>query len=543
MVVKVDYTEPDLRCDLAHGSGNDPYDGLDRFDRVVDLLWRDYGASVDVERVKHGYDRASNRLWRESAVAAGQNPAVHMDELYTYDGVYQLKTFKRGDLNATRDAIVTGTLKFAQEWSFDATGNWTNFKEDATGDGTFELDQNRTHNKFNEITQIAASSSHIAHDRAGNTTIVPKPNDWNAHHDNIFDAWDREVTVKDGANKVTDNGYDALNRRTLKKVYTAGTLTLTRHYYYSDQWQILEESKDLNTLPDRQFVWGRRYLDDLILRDRDADGLSATGNLGITGSGLEERLYCVQDANWNVTAVADATGDVRERFTYAAFGKPSFLTAVYTSLSESSYDWETLFAGYRFDKESGSYNQRHRDLESPLGRWGTRDPIARQELLSRTGSISANLYVYASGNPLNRLDPTGMDDVTYTFGGFWANCPVHDRVGHIFVDCSCKGLFGLWVVPEDSDTKAFSPKCGKWYRADGFVYLGTVAKIDGSTCIVLKCQRVGFKPCRILVLSRIECTMSFAIWLAGKKCPYRVERGHFKNEPKTDEISDPVEEE
>jgi hypothetical protein len=37
--------------------------------------------------------------------------------------------------------------------------------------------------------------------------------------------------------------------------------------------------------------------------------------------------------------------------------------------------------------------------------------------------------------------------------------------------------------------------------------------------------------------------MSFAIWLAGKKCPYRVERGHFKNEPKTDEISDPVEEE
>ncbi|MBI1900809.1 MAG: hypothetical protein HYS13_06825 [Planctomycetia bacterium] len=41
--VKVDYTEPDLRYDLAHGSGNDPYDGLDRFDRVIDLLWRDYG--------------------------------------------------------------------------------------------------------------------------------------------------------------------------------------------------------------------------------------------------------------------------------------------------------------------------------------------------------------------------------------------------------------------------------------------------------------------------------------------------------------------
>jgi hypothetical protein len=32
MVVQVDYPEPDLRLDLAHGGGADPYDGLDRFD-------------------------------------------------------------------------------------------------------------------------------------------------------------------------------------------------------------------------------------------------------------------------------------------------------------------------------------------------------------------------------------------------------------------------------------------------------------------------------------------------------------------------------
>jgi hypothetical protein len=300
-VAKVDYTEPDLRYDVAHGSGNDPYDGLDRFGRVVDLLWRDYGASTDAERVKHGYDRASDRLWRECPVPAAQMPAVHMDELYTYDGIYQLRTFKRGALNATKDAIVGGTLTFAQEWTFDPMGNWTNFKEDAAGDGTFELDQNRTHNKYNEITQIAGSSSHVAHDRAGNTTTMPKPTDWNAHFDNVYDAWNRLVTVKDAANKVIDNANDALNRRTLKKVYTAGVLSCMRHYYFSAEWQILEERKDAATLADRQFVWGLRYIDDLILRDRDADGLPTTGNLGITDSGLEERLYCLQDPNWNAT--------------------------------------------------------------------------------------------------------------------------------------------------------------------------------------------------------------------------------------------------
>lgn len=58
--VQVDYPEPDLRYDLAHGSGNDPYAGLDRFDRVVDLLWYNYGTSTDAVRIQHGYDRAGN---------------------------------------------------------------------------------------------------------------------------------------------------------------------------------------------------------------------------------------------------------------------------------------------------------------------------------------------------------------------------------------------------------------------------------------------------------------------------------------------------
>ena len=54
--------------------------------------------------VEEGYDRASNRLWRENPVAAAQSPAVHQDELYSYDGLSQLANFQRGDLNGTKDA-------------------------------------------------------------------------------------------------------------------------------------------------------------------------------------------------------------------------------------------------------------------------------------------------------------------------------------------------------------------------------------------------------------------------------------------------------
>jgi len=124
-IVKVDYPEPDLRFNLDHGTAGE-YDGLDRFGRVVDLLWRDYGSSSDAVRIQHGYDRASNRLYREDPVADANN--VDLDEYYTYDEMYQLVNLDRGDLNANKDGI-TGTPDSEEEWTFDATGNWSRCRD------------------------------------------------------------------------------------------------------------------------------------------------------------------------------------------------------------------------------------------------------------------------------------------------------------------------------------------------------------------------------------------------------------------------------
>ena len=81
--VKVDYPEPDLRYDLAMGAGNDPYDGLDRFGRIVDSRWYDYGYSADVDRIQYGYDRAGNRTYREQMC----DPNSYHDEVYGHDGI------------------------------------------------------------------------------------------------------------------------------------------------------------------------------------------------------------------------------------------------------------------------------------------------------------------------------------------------------------------------------------------------------------------------------------------------------------------------
>ncbi|PQO40735.1 hypothetical protein [Blastopirellula marina] len=107
--VAADLAEPDTKWTLADLSEtNDPdtgdiYSGLDRFGRVKDNRWYDYGSSVDVDRTKYGYDRASNRIWRQNVVA--NSLSQPFDELYHYDGVHRLKAMSRGTLNGSHNVI------------------------------------------------------------------------------------------------------------------------------------------------------------------------------------------------------------------------------------------------------------------------------------------------------------------------------------------------------------------------------------------------------------------------------------------------------
>jgi len=226
-------------------------------------------------------------------------------------------------------------------------------------------------------------------------TTIPQPAAPTTSYAGTWDAWNRLVKLMDGMTTVGEYAYDGLFRRTKKVI--SGT---TRHFYYSSLWQVLEERVGSAAAADRQFVWGMRYIDDLVLRDRDADSNPATGNLGITGSGLEERLYCIQDPNWNVTAVSNPSGAIQERYRYSTYGAPSVLTATFAPRAASLYAWEILFAGYRWDGESGLHHVRNRPLHSPLGRWPSRDPLGYE--------AGPHLYSYADARPLTAVDPTGQ---------------------------------------------------------------------------------------------------------------------------------------
>ena len=355
--IKTDYADIDVRCDLAHGAGDDPYDGpMDRFGRVTDLLWRDYGGSTDLLRIKHGYDRASNRLYRE------EGDTSDLDQLYGYDDVNRLTQSQEGTLGAGKDTI--SSLNFAQQWSLDAAGNWSGFKEDDDGDSTWDLDQTRTSNAVNEITNVTETTGPSwltpAYNRAGNMTTIPQPCDPTQSYTATYDAWNRLVKLEDGQDTVAQYLFDGAKRLVVRKKYASGSLNQTRHFYHTVQWQTIEERLEsggqIASTANRQFTWGQRYIDDLVCR---------------TVNSIHD--YAYQDANWNIVLSSSALA----RVVYQPYGQ---IRSTSPAAQGNLDDWQHYFAGYRRDEDTGLYLVRHRVYQPELGCWVQRDPIGYAHL-------------------------------------------------------------------------------------------------------------------------------------------------------------------
>jgi RHS repeat-associated protein len=438
------------------GPAGDQYTGQDQFNRIIDIRWLQSGTSTHVDRIQYGFDRAGNRLWRQNVVAG-----TDWDELYGYDGLYQLPNRKRGTL----DSGHTGLTNTVQEegFSYDPAGNWTHASvaeesdgfeligtvtglssgafsfghligmppvavsdtikvdgtpftvtgviinsptDPATEDGFYDitvaestsglsnggpitaegeiiLPQDRVHNEANEITYVwPPGSPNPGYDGAGNMTLVPpilgtQPAQW----DLTWDAWNRLVKIEEGTSTIGEYQYDGFTRRVWKESDEGSGVT-RRHFYYSDQWQVLEERTGGSELANRQFVWGLRYIDDLVLRDRGS-----------------ERRYVTHD-QWHVIATVATDGNATERFAYRAFGQTQVLAPNFTPRPSSISAWETTYGAYRYDAESGLYALRFRYLHPGLGRWLSRDPIGE--------AAGLNLQEYVANRPPNFADPLGL---------------------------------------------------------------------------------------------------------------------------------------
>jgi RHS repeat-associated protein len=387
--VKIAYSQPAVEMSMlrpgggSEGDAGDPYDGYDRFSRVQEMCWQNSSTGTPIDAWQWGFNEASNRTWKKNLVAA-----TGQDEAYAYDGLYQVVSDAVGTLNTNRTAI-GGVLNEDETFTYDPVGNWLAYRKDANGSTV--LDQTRSNNQDNQLTQIDGSSQDIEYDRAGNAIKI-RPGaggDWNKHFSLVWDAWNRLVEVKD-ENGVTvqKNAYDGLTRRITKE--SGGAVT---HTYWSDRWKPVEERIGSATTAARSYLWGERpgHRDELVLRDRDTDGNGT----------LDERLYATMDY-FNGTAVLNSSGAVQERYAYSAFGVRRIMAGDFSPRSTSSYAWDFGFQGQFRDAETGWYNYGYRFYVPLLGRWINRDPIGERG--------GANNYQFIKNSPVNINDLFGLTD-------------------------------------------------------------------------------------------------------------------------------------
>jgi len=121
-------------------------DGYDAWGRVVWMRNHMVSGGADIAKFGYAYSYASNRKYQEDLVTSTQS------ELYAYDNLYRLTSFKRGTLNANKDDI-TGTPVREQTWALDDLGNWSELTSRIAGNLVRRY-EDRTHNSANEITEI-----------------------------------------------------------------------------------------------------------------------------------------------------------------------------------------------------------------------------------------------------------------------------------------------------------------------------------------------------------------------------------------------------
>jgi len=183
--------------------------------------------------------------------------------------------------------------------------------------------------------------------------------------------------------QVLCEGFNGLGRRFEKNVNG----TLTRYVY--DGEDILFEFSGSTGSP---LALRARYahgagIDEPLLMERDLSGNRAFET--------SERFFYHTEGLGSVTDLTNSTGVISKSYLYDSFGQ---------IVSQSgTLENPFRYTGREFDAESGLYFYRARYYDPRTGRFLSEDPIGYSD--------GMNLFSYTRNNPLNFIDPFGLQCV------------------------------------------------------------------------------------------------------------------------------------
>lgn len=301
----------------------------------------------------------------------------------------QVAAYAWNDLGQPTGVSRAGGAGASSTYGYDAWGRMTSLAHDATGsanDVTFGFG----YNPAGQIVGRTVSNDAYIHGASATGTTA-----YAVDGQNQLDAIDSVAVTHDGRGNVTGAlgrtyGYDDANRLTSANAgagaaaftfdpmnrlatSTVGGVS-TRRQYVGDQL-VAEYNVGTGALT-------RRYIPGLGLDDVAA---------AYDGAGVSNRSWQLADERGSVIAQSGATGAVSAINTYDEYGVPA-----------SGNTGRFQYTGQQWLPEAGAYHYRARTYLPQVGRFLQTDPIGY--------SAGANLYAYVSGDPVNLVDPMGLEE-------------------------------------------------------------------------------------------------------------------------------------
>ena len=283
-----------------------------------------------------------------------------------YDNEDRLTGWTRNDGNKT------------QSWSLSAAGDWNSLTENGTTVA-------RTHDAVHQVTAVGGVAE--TYDAVGNLT---RRADGQA-----FEWYRNQYLQFTGIGRVgASYGVDNLGRRYMYNTatgygwfYVNSTMPIANSPYAGQELAEYRGTRSGSMLM-KKYVYGE-YIDEPVMM------------VNVSGT-TETKYYYHANSLYSVGALTNQAGGVVERYSYTAYGKPTFHNADGTvaSTQSSTVSNPYMFTGRRFSSYGNIYHYRAREYDPDLGRFVGRDPIGYK------GGI--NLYRYVSDSPLRATDPSGL---------------------------------------------------------------------------------------------------------------------------------------
>ncbi len=310
-----------------------------------------YGGATPLLQITYDQRDGLGRIVQKSESILGGVPDVYH---YEYDSVGRLMK------------VTQGTVE--RNYDYDANGNRT-VAPNLAGIATYdEQDRLTRYGPADHAYEYTNNGDLAARHVGGSTTT------------HAYDAFGNLRTVHLSDGRTVDYVIDGDNRRIGKKVDGA----LVQAFLYSDQHRIVAELDGDGQLVSR-FVYGERpNVPEYMVRD------------GVTYRIVTDHLGSVR----LVVAVDGLTpGDVAQRIDYDEFG-------IAAEVSGAGFP-PFGFAGGTYDRDTRLVRFGARDYDPETVRWTAKDP-------TRFLGGDANLFAYASGDPVNKIDWTGQAPIVAT---------------------------------------------------------------------------------------------------------------------------------